>query len=617
MAIGKATGALLAAIICSRATILPIEVVGEAGAASSVTLALPANSVKQVRSLWFQIHGLGFAGMASIRINRCTWIPLTNESATIAEPGRSYGGIGGGFATLQMTLPLDPETMLPGPNTVEFRFNRSNGVVSGFRVLALNFLSADGHKIVPPEAFTQEDPKSWTPPLPDAANLETGKRLWHTAQLVANSSASALPIRAHCADCHTADGRDLKYFNFSNASIAARSRFHGLTELEGQQIASYIRSLPLPNPGRPWNPPYQPGPGLDEQTPANWAAGAGLKWVLDSDLETLPYIAPSAFLPDANLNLRGVPIAMQLPDWNHWLPRVHPLDAWPTRFEAGDFSRLYRTAAPDGSATFFEKWAKARSKLLTHWSPALTEAFYSAQLWQLVKTWEIMQESGLEQARCWPNTIPAGTAPDAVNIPDGPYGMGGSALTNEYFSNAWYEVQMLLNNGNHRRHDRAPIDWTYSIQKFLLLQRESQTPEPARLLIALIKSTQSSDPKIGPENIAEGWRPDDNIDPRIMVSTEWAPVFQTVPIETRRKITELLLTVWLEKTSQYHPAAYFHRGLSQDYAAPAQVRGIYGGRVWEDAAQFQALGINPSLIQRIQAWGREYTDAAARFQYSQ
>ena len=97
-------------------------------------------------------------------------------------------------------------------------------------------------------------------------------------------------IRAHCADCHARDGRDLKYFCFSNASIIARSRFHGLSELEGQQIASYIRSLPVPSPGRPWNPPYQPGPGLDRQPVANWAAGAGLAWVLDDDSGTLPFI---------------------------------------------------------------------------------------------------------------------------------------------------------------------------------------------------------------------------------------------------------------------------------------------------------------------------------------
>ena len=114
--------------------------------------------------------------------------------------------------------------------------------------------------------------------------------LWENAPLTAGGFQSSPLIRAHCADCHAHDGRDLKYFNFSNASIIARSRFHGLSELEGQQIASYIRTLPVPSPGRPWNPPYQPGPGLDAQPVADWAAGAGLGWALDDDSQTLPFV---------------------------------------------------------------------------------------------------------------------------------------------------------------------------------------------------------------------------------------------------------------------------------------------------------------------------------------
>jgi hypothetical protein len=32
---------------------------------------------------------------------------------------------------------------------------------------------------------------------------------------------------------------------------------------------------------------------------------------------------------------------------------------------------------------------------------------------------------------------------------------------NEYFSACWYELQLLLNSGNHRHRDKAPIDWVY------------------------------------------------------------------------------------------------------------------------------------------------------------
>ena len=179
---------------------------------------------------------------------------------------------------------------MAGDNTIRFRFNQTDGVVSSYRVLAWNFLTGDGKKIIPQSDFVEDVPESWTPPLPDAASILAGKELWQTASLAASSLPNSPRIQAHCADCHAQDGRDLKYFNFSNASIVARARFHGLSTLQSEQIASYIRSLPLPNPGRPWNPPYQPGPGLDEQPVASWAAGAGLAWVLERDADTLPYL---------------------------------------------------------------------------------------------------------------------------------------------------------------------------------------------------------------------------------------------------------------------------------------------------------------------------------------
>jgi hypothetical protein len=77
------------------------------------------------------------------------------------------------------------------------------------------------------------------------------------------------------------------------------------------------------------------------------------------------------------------------------------------------------------------------------------------------------QEFGLEgrgrelfgvtgESRTWFNTIPEATAPSTVNIPDGPAGMGGSALTNEYFDASWYELQMLVGPGILLRLVRRP-----------------------------------------------------------------------------------------------------------------------------------------------------------------
>jgi hypothetical protein len=668
--------------------LLPIEVLSANGTTLSRTVALQPGQAESVRSLWLQIHGLRYADQASVQINASAWIPLNNKTVTIAEPGRSFGGIGGGFATLVMTLPLPNGTVAGGANTIRLRFNQTDGVVSGYRVLAWNFLTSEGTKIIPPDEFAEDAPETWTPPLPDAASILAGRELWQTASLLASSLPNSPRIQAHCADCHAHDGRDLKYFNFSNGSIVARSRFHGLSTVEGEQIASYIRSLPLPNPGRPWNPPYQPGPGLDEQPISNWAAGAGLAWVLDQDTDALPYllnqhgagltraasdpprnppnlrdlarrITPDMFRPDGNLNARQIPIALQLPDWSQWLPRVHPKDAWGPAFIQSEFAAWYggettpeskrkigaksRTVlaaaqTPDHNirpvVATFAQWSEARRAFLrrfvnakTEWSPALTNKVYSTQLWQLVKTWEIMQESELEgrgrdlfgltaDSRTWCNTIPAETAPSAAHIPDGLAGVGGNALTNEYFTASWYELQIVLNSGNHQHRDRYPVDWVYLIGRFQDLYVQTHQPEPSRLLVAVIKALQSTDPHLGPDDYSQGWRPDQNIDPRIMINPVWAPIFKPLPIEVHQALTASVLAAWMDKNLQYPLAKYLPFGVLPHSYTPRRTYGnITGGKVWEAAQQFRSAGVEAELVRRLQQWGIAFTDRAGRLQY--
>jgi hypothetical protein len=672
--------------------LLPIEVLSADGTAVSRTVTLQSEQAESARSLWLQIHGVRYAEQASVQVNTSAWIPLNNNTATIAEPGKSFGGIGGGFATLAMSLPLPKGTVVSGVNTIHFRFNLTDGLTSAYRVLAWNFLTIDGSKIIPPDNFVGDLPENWAPPLPDSASIRAGRELWQGASLAVNNLPSSQRIQAHCADCHAQDGRDLKYFNFSNASIIDRSRFHGLSVLQGQQIASYIRSLALPNPGRPWNPPYQPGPGQDEQPISNWAAGAGIDWVLNHDTDALPYlfgqrdarlsgsrssptgntaslgelvahITPDAFRPDGNLNPRQIPIALQLPDWSQWLPRVHPKDAWGSTFTESEFAALYAGASSPGKTgtiaanpplrtllaaapredynvrtlvPAFAQWSQARRSFLrrfvdgkTVWSPALTDKVYSTQLWQLVKTWELMQEFGLEgrghdffgstaDSRSWFNTIPADTAPSAEHIPDGAAGVGGSALNNEYLSASWYELQIILNNGNHRHRDRGPVDWVYVIGRFRDLFGETHQPEPARLLVAVIKALQSTDPQLGPDNLSQGWRPDQNVDPRIMISAAWAPVFKPLPIEVHQALTAALLAAWMDKNLQYPMEKHLPMGLRSSahaYALPHDYADISGGRVWEASQQFRNAGVSPELVRRLQQWGLAYADRAARIQY--
>ena len=572
-----------------------------------------------------------------------SWVSLNNTTATVLEPGLSYGGIGGAFATLKITVPMAPGSLVQGVNRIEFRFNRTNGVVSGFRVLALNLLNANGQRLLPPEAFLQEDPERWVAPMGAPKDIAEGERLWRSAPLRASSLSGAPVIRAHCGDCHARDGQDLKYFNYSNLSIVARSQFHGLSEREGKQIASYIRSLEMPHPGRPWNPPYQPGPGMQTRAAAELAAGAGLDWVLDDDSKTLrslfqghdgPAVPVAVFAPDGELKLREIPIALQMPDWNHWLPQVHPLDAWGDKFAASEFSRMYaalntgpKLASPGDAASFFAKWLKARSRFLdppkasdaARWSPELAQSLYATLLWQLVKTWEISHVQGLEGAggnMVWSNVVAADTAPATVNIPDSANGMGGSGLTNEYFNNAWYELQMLLNDGGHQHQGRGPVDWVYLAGHERELERWSRVPEPGRVLVTVIAAMQSTGREIGPQDKARGWQPDQTIDPRMMVAPEWSETFAGLPAEERRAITQAWLRAWLEKCTSYPVVTYFRLAqLPGSYEPPKELRAISGGKVWESASRFRAAGVDGKLVDRLELWGSQYLSVSSLFQY--
>jgi len=623
-------------------TILPIEIMGADGSQVAVTIELPPASATHVQSLWLQVHGLEYPGLASVRVNNGPWVSLNNQSVAVAQPGLGYGGIGGAFATLKMTLPLAPGSVVDGLNRIAFRFNRTNGVVSGFRVLAFNFLQPDGKPMLPPRAFRAEDPDHWQPPLREPNKIAQGQQLWQSAPLRASSLAGAPAIRAHCSDCHARDGSDLKYFNYSNLSIIARSQFHGLSEQEGQEIASYIRSLDAPHPGRPWNPPYQPGPGMQTRSGEELAAGAGLHWVLDEDSLTLrslfgkpdaTAVSATVFAPDGDLKLREIPIAFQMPDWNHWLPQVHPLDAWGEKFARSELSRMYASLNAEGSALggdapgFFARWLKSRSKFLqpprksdaARWSPSLSQSLYATLLWQLVKTWEISHRYGLEASGgdvVWKNVMAAGTAPAAVNIPNNANGMAGSGLTNEYFNNAWYELQLLMNAGGHQHHGRDPVDWAYVAGHERELERWSGVPEPGRVLVTAIAAMQATDPMIGPQDNAKGWRPDQTIDPRMMTTPEWSETFAGLPPAQRRAITQAWLRAWLEKCTSYPVVTYFHLAqLSDSYEPPKDLRAISGGKVWESALRFRAAGVDGKLVDRLELWGTQYMAAASLFQY--
>lgn len=485
------------------AVLLPVEVFGPANTTVPVSFSIPSGSnLSGQLQLWLQIHDLKYQTEASVQVNGGAWMPINNSTVTLLGKGNAWGGIGGGLSTLQLTMNLPAGSIKTGQNTLTFQFNGTDGVTSGFRVLNLNVLAADGSQLIPQSSFTQDDPSTWQPPLNDSADIQAGQTLWKTAALNSPGFGS---IQAKCGDCHTQDGRDLKYFNYSNLSIQTRAMFHGLTPQQGNQIASYIRSLNVPAPAsaRPWNPLYQPGPGLDSQPVTNWAAGAGLSAVLDNDSDMVQAMMPGGSTADwgmnAYLNQHEMPTNFPLLDWNRWLPMIHPLDAFGSTFANSGLPSGYLAARallkpndPVSYATYVSgfgpmyQWLSSQTAFFNQveqpasssaWNnPQYGQEIYSVALWLMVKNWEINQEFGLEgmaqvafgpnapSSRAWYSDQPFGSSPSFLKMPSPNPGIGnGTAAVFDYLAYAWYNTQLILNDGNGQGNAAWPIDWGYAI----------------------------------------------------------------------------------------------------------------------------------------------------------
>jgi len=578
---------------------LPIEVFGAQGTTTSITFNLSrAADAATATDLWLQTHNVRYAGKASVKINDAAWVYLNNTTVKMTgtsapnqlapkyTPGgaligvwtEGYGGIGGTLAVLKMKLPIAANTLKQGNNTITFRFNTSNGVSMGYRVINMNLLTATGQRILPASAFEESAPASWAPPSSAQADIDAGKNLWMTAQLKNNYLPGANNIIAKCADCHTATGFDLKYFGYSNKSIIERAKFHGLSDMQGTQIASYIRTLPVKAVGRPWNPPYQPGPGLTSKPNGEWAAGAGIDNVLDDDWDTIKAIFPNGIKRDALMigdsnkfkryGTHDTPLAFQLPDWNHWLPEVHPYDAFgKANIDSTKNFKMYNeirrtlegktpaqirqwftnshnrqpNAAPRGYFAFREFSEGFPGELRDRgWiqdfngdnrtNPiylANARNLYSAQLWKMVKHFELhegfdltgmgkeainIEWAGFDSKQALPRMwmgaerVVFDVSPFLVGLQGGVTGSasGNNDLNYDYLSNSWYQLQLILNAGQRSGHDHRVIDWGYAYGFMQGFDAKTNSKQSGRNVVWALAAMDEADNGKGP-NQPDGW----------------------------------------------------------------------------------------------------------------
>jgi hypothetical protein len=621
---------------------LPLEVIGPDGTTVSASFVAPAEAnLSGPLRLSMTIHGLRFDAQASVQVNNSGWLPISTANVTLLGNAAAYGGIGGGFHTLKMTMSLPAGAVTAGSNNITFRFNGTEGRVSGFRVLAFNLHTAAGNALIPSSTFVYDDPNTWKPPSTRASDIKAGKTLWSQAALTVPVREGSHSIHAHCSDCHAQDGRDLKYFNYSNNSIRARSMFHGLSAAQGDQIASYVRSLNVPNPGRPWNPPYQPGPGLDSRPVDQWAAGAGLDAVLASDQDLVNELFPGgaqagAISPASVLNVRETAIPLQMLDWNSWLPFVHPLDSWPDFAASGlnaRYSQLRNELRPGDAATYaaakqnFMAWGgdylsfiipKTNRLPRSTWTPAYVGQVYSTPLWLMVKNWELNQEFRLDgmphalytnpkaESRAWFSEFPFLSSPNMLHIPPGAAGLdNGNIKTWTYLAMAWYHTQLILDNSEYEQNGSSPIDWGYVYGIVKDLSQIDSPPQAGMFNLWMIKGMQISNNGIGPEHRDTGW---DWLvaDPSRLVSPAERNVWTGMRSSTRAAISNQFVEGWLTEVHQFTPQQFWTGGFE---AARLPVRSQpdssnFEDRVWYMIPRFRYLGVHQAMINELATWAK-------------
>ena len=547
--------------------LLPIEVLGAEGTVVSRSFTIDQETADATKTIWLMINNLSYEDKASVRINKGNWLSLNMLTVRMQKQESQRGGMThGGFNTVRLTIPKTG--LVAGANTIDFRFNKSDGISIGYRVVRMNLLGNNSVRLLPNTAFEEDNPNSWQPPYSDQISINKGKNLWDTAvlwnhYLPAGRNGSwygqKLPatkiIKATCSACHTKDGRDLEMFSYSNKSIIERAKFHKLTEEEGKQIASYIRSLSATKPnvaryGRPWNPPYQPGSSIKNKPIEQWAAGAGIDAVLDEDKDMAPYLFPNginkesvraAFDSDKMDDRTILPLAIQFPDWKHWLPMIHPIDAYTKNNYIENPNRLQKPIkAIENMRTYMEAQPLAtrdKTKLLneirnlwwpfrqfiaegstndpSHWRTKdgtanmnlgvdVPKEYAATSLARLlaVKNFELNVEFELQDKSHW--FVKSDDQPSPRQWPSNVYSVfevpahfqacidgdcqqfkGQSKATGQYETTAWYNLQFVLNGGNGFVGGTTPTDFNYHTPFIADASVSSGIPEPLRYYSSL------------------------------------------------------------------------------------------------------------------------------------
>lgn len=514
--------------------------------------------------------------LSSNRVN------LTNNFLNNNNPRRNVvraGGINGQNKIINIDIPMSRFTTSNALASqscfdVTYSYNGSEGFTSGMVVVDTKVLAPQANgdllDITQARVWNESDHHGTV----QGGSASRGNTLFSQANILNENLFEGSPtLSASCVSCHAEGGRDLHFYGFSNDSIINRAIFHGLNEQDGKDIASYIRQFNsnanVPVLGRPWNPPFQPGPHLDGVTDKKeladkWNAGAGFEWYLPESKGKDNYIVKKIFNITAldeitqskvdelykgqgrafsTINVNEIPTAIQMPEWNEWLPLFAPEDVFKLSANPNFFfdspAYVKYTLLKENLANWknssdpykvmdefsnfwdiikgtFNNWREASKGLsrfdnVDYFAIASSNGYSredarkSLISWGMVKTWELVREFELETFgnEKFPNTWELVSWPVAYQFSvfaKAPHIIannrsnfrisqgadtnntveGQSILQGKTESTQWYHLQLLLNPGFKERTNFPPSDWPYHFIHISSANRQANTVEQSR-----------------------------------------------------------------------------------------------------------------------------------------
>jgi hypothetical protein len=298
--------------------------------------------------------------------------------------------------------------------------------------------------------------------------------------------------------------------------------------------------------------------------------------VLSKDKDMLPYLFPGGTSQAGieatidnkkTLNIRELPVPLQLADWNSWLPDVHPLDIWGDAFVSSTGSSTYYQQLVDKLKTDRDGRVTSKAILkdledfingaeyvmggpggavpclkikekqdagtpgngLIYKMPAgLTceDGFDSFTRWLAVKNWEVFHTYRLEditptlfpygEKRGWFPTVRSNVFQVASHrVANNSHNLRyQSRALGSYHSSAWYHTQMVLNSGHRNNRTWIPQDWFYTPMFISLNSRDNRQPMGAMITMSQIKMYQNLD-MTGPDG--------NGVDPGADYNGWWLP----------------------------------------------------------------------------------------------